>query len=976
MTVSSTNRVAGPFLGNGVTDTFPFAFKVFTESDVVVVSADAYGAETTLTINTDYTVSLNANQDSSPGGDVVLSAPLVTGLTLVITSDVPKTQNANITNAGGFYPAVINAALDRLAISAQELSEQVSRAVKLPITSGESPDDIVAALNNSASSAASSAAAAAAAAAATADDRLQTSDDRTQTGIDAANASNSAAVAAAATRIYATTAAGLAATVSTQYFYIPSAVAAGFLDLYLNSTGTAVFQKTYPSDVQVNANTGAIIALQSRAANLWPYKNYEGSLQATLEGSPAMFILPARDSSGNLYNLFALLADGSIESLPLSNFVAGKLTAINSRLAELTPYKSPSGSSDAYLDGITPSGGHLAMRGADGLLYSVLSVLPDGSLDSLPLANFVDGRNGGIKTKTVGADGWGEYVVAKRGADGLLYAVFGVLSDNTFYGQNISGGGADKLIHIPLLGQSNMAADQSTPPLSTAATGWGNYRFTRGVQTWISTDNPTTPASRAASDFALVGLTAGAVETRANGLADAYKALVKAASRYSPDDQTGSPHMLMSFSGIGSRRLTDLGPVDSGATDAGNTHAAPGGYWPTMMDDIARAKAQAATLGFGYSVPCWFYDQGEREGDGKLYETGSVLANSALISGYESLAISMASTFDSTVRGLTGQTRPIPLLVTPASSNLLTPTAWQDVADASALVYIVGPRYHMPSALNASSGSGGSQVWGADIHYSPDGHRWMGELCAKVMHRLLNRGEKWQPLRALSASKVDGTTVDVVFNVPRPPLVIDTTFLAKAKGWGFSVYGGTIDSPTGRIYATGIEIQPDGSTIRLTFGSGIPASAKLAIGYASQCDLGSNPAVTAVGTGANTADGFATYTLTVDGDITGMLTPLTNEGAFYVYGGNPSHGVIRGVAYSGGNTILTGETRELRSDGSYVPFTVGDTLTFGRPGLYTNLRDSDPALAVNTFASGPKAGQLYPLQNWACLYDSMTIIGA
>jgi hypothetical protein len=107
-----------------------------------------------------------------------------------------------------------------------------------------------------------------------------------------------------------------------------------------------------------------------------------------------------------------------------------------------------------------------------------------------------------------------------------------------------------------------------------------------------------------------------------------------------------------------------------------------------------------------------------------------------------------------------------------------------------------------------------------------------------------------------------------------------------------------------------------------------------------------------------------------------MLTPLTNEGAFYVYGGNPSHGVIRGVAYSGGNTILTGETRELRSDGSYVPFTVGDTLTFGRPGLYTNLRDSDPALAVNTFASGPKAGQLYPLQNWACLYDSMTIIGA
>jgi len=817
---------------------------------------------------------------------------------------------------------------------------------------------------------------------ATAADRIQTGLDRENTNSDAlaaeaalASATTAAGVAAAAARIYASTAAGIAATTTGQYFYIPSATSAGFVDLYLNSTGTAVYQKTYPSDVQVNLNTGNIITLQTRIANLWPYKNYEGNYEATLEGSAAMMILPARDSSGNLYSLFALLADGSIESLPLSNYVDGKLTAINARIVELEPYQSLTGANEAYLDGTATGGGHLAMRGADGLLYSVLSVLSDGSLDSLPLANFVDGRNGGIVTSTIDAEGWGEYVVAKRGADGLLYAMFGVLSDNSFYGQNISAG-SDKLIHIPLLGQSNMAADQSTPPLSTSATGWGNYRFVRGVQTWVSADNATTPASRASSDFELTALTAGTVETRANGLADAYKAALNNASRYSPDDQTGSPHMLISFSGIGSRRLTDLGPVDSGYTDAGNTHAAPGGYWPTMLDDIARAMAQAATLGFGYSVPCWFYDQGEREGDGKLYETGSVLSNSALISGYAALAESMASTFDSAVRGITGQTRPIPLLVTPASSTLLTPTAWLDTADSSALVYIVGPRYQMPSAINASSGTGGSQVWGDVIHHNPDGHRWIGEMCAKVMHRLLNGGERWQPLRALSASKVDSTTVDVVFNVPRPPMVIDTTFLAKVQGWGFSVYGGGIDSPTGRIYATGIALQADGRTVRLTFGSSIPASAKLAIGYASQCDLGSTPTVASVGTGAATADGFSTYTLTVTGDITGILAPLINEGAFYAYGGNPSRGVIRSAVYSAGNTVLTGEDRELRSDGSYVPFTAGNTLTFGRPTAYTNLRDSDPAMALYTFASGPKAGQLYPLQNWACLYDGMTITGA
>jgi len=976
MTVSSTTRKAGPFTGDGIVDTFPFTFKVFTDADVLVVSADADGVETTLVIDTDYTVTLNPEQDVSPGGDVVMVAPLTDGYTIIVTSSVNETQLTEITSSGAFSPHVINQALDKLVILTQQASEKIERSIKAPITSTTNPDDLIASVISSASTATAAAVATAADRAQTGLDVIAASAIADEAAASADVATTQAGMAIAAVRIYTTTSAGIAATTTSQYFYIPSATSAGFVDLYLNSTGTAVYQKTYPSDVQVNINTGAITVLQTRSSNLWPYKNYEGSLQATLEGSAAMFILPARDASGNLYNLFALLSDGSIESIALSNYVDGKLTSINSRIVELAPYKNPSGASNAYLDGTTIDGGHLAMRGADGLLYSVLSVMPDGTLDSQPLADFVDNRNGGIQTSAVVADGWGEYVVAKRGADGMLYAMFGTLADNSFYGQNISAGGAEKIIHIPLLGQSNMAADQSTPPLSTSATGWGNYRFVRGVQTWVSADNATTPASRASSDFELTALTAGTVETRANGLADAYKAAINNASRYSPDDQTGSPHMLISFSGIGSRRLTDLGPVDSGYTDAGNTHASPGGYWPTMMDDIARAMAQAATLGFGYSVPCWFYDQGEREGDGKLYETGSVLANSALISGYAALADSMASDFDSAVRGITGQTRPIPLLVTPASSTLLTPTAWLDTADASALVYIVGPRYQMPSAINASSGSGGSQVWGDVIHHNPDGHRWIGEMCAKVMHRLLNGGERWQPLRALLASKVDSTTVDVVFNVPRPPMVIDTTFLAKVQGWGFSVYGGTIDSPTGRIYATGIALQADGRTVRLTFGSSVPASAKLAIGYASLCDLGSTPTVASVGTGAATADGFSTYTLTITGDITDILAPLINEGAFYAYGGNPSRGVIRSAVYSAGNTVLTGETRELRSDGSYVPFTAGNTLTFGRPTAYTNLRDSDPAMAVNTFASGPKAGQLYPLQNWACQYDGMTITGA
>ena len=59
MTVSSTVRKTDPFIGNGLTTQLPFAFKVFKKQDVLVVEAeDTTGAETTLTLDTDYSVTL------------------------------------------------------------------------------------------------------------------------------------------------------------------------------------------------------------------------------------------------------------------------------------------------------------------------------------------------------------------------------------------------------------------------------------------------------------------------------------------------------------------------------------------------------------------------------------------------------------------------------------------------------------------------------------------------------------------------------------------------------------------------------------------------------------------------------------------------------------------------------------------------------------------------------------------------------
>jgi len=136
MTISSQTRQAGPFTGNGVTTAFPFAFKVFAAANLQVVRTTPSGVDSTLTLTTDYTVSLNPDQDTNPGGTVTLPSALTSNWRLTITSGIDNLQPVELTNAGGFYPSVLNTALDRLTILVQQVSNQLGRALKIPISDG------------------------------------------------------------------------------------------------------------------------------------------------------------------------------------------------------------------------------------------------------------------------------------------------------------------------------------------------------------------------------------------------------------------------------------------------------------------------------------------------------------------------------------------------------------------------------------------------------------------------------------------------------------------------------------------------------------------------------------------------------------------------------------------------------------------------------------------------------------------------
>lgn len=156
MTIPSTARKAGPFDGTGVQTEWPFTFKVFTETDVKVVIADALGVTTELVYLTDFTVAINADQESTPGGTVtypISGTPLPNdGSVLSIVGNVSYEQALDLPSGGNFSPLAIENALDSIVMQIQQLAEEVSRAARLPVTNTEDAAalaaDIVVLANN------------------------------------------------------------------------------------------------------------------------------------------------------------------------------------------------------------------------------------------------------------------------------------------------------------------------------------------------------------------------------------------------------------------------------------------------------------------------------------------------------------------------------------------------------------------------------------------------------------------------------------------------------------------------------------------------------------------------------------------------------------------------------------------------------------------------------------------------------------
>ena len=133
MTVSSTT-VKNSYSGNGSTTQFAYGYKIFADSDlIVIIRTDSTGAETVKTLTTHYTVS---GAGDASGGNVTFTSgnTPASGQTVVIIREVPQTQAIDYIANDPFPAESHEEGLDRATMTTQQVQEELDRSIKISRT--------------------------------------------------------------------------------------------------------------------------------------------------------------------------------------------------------------------------------------------------------------------------------------------------------------------------------------------------------------------------------------------------------------------------------------------------------------------------------------------------------------------------------------------------------------------------------------------------------------------------------------------------------------------------------------------------------------------------------------------------------------------------------------------------------------------------------------------------------------------------
>lgn len=354
MTITVTNLVAGPFTATGLPQNLPFAFKAFTASELEVYY-EVDGVQVVID-DGEYAVTLNENVDGTraEGGSVAITWGGI-GAQLYVAA-APDFDQDQVWSNQGSRLVNLNEALDRAALRDGKLAAQFARFALYDPTEQANAAAAVALAAKAAALAAQDAAEDALDLAVSAKDDAVTAKDQAVVAKTAAEVARDLAAAYAGAidtaTFYANTAAGLAATVSGQYFKLAPTPNVG-VPIYLNNAGVAVLQDTLPSVGYIGrykervqcivtastANTRTLRPVNSNTVLIGDGTQYEFWYEETAAAAAGTYDIILNQYDGTAFIPQTPLRNADYSVLGANNTAAGEvMTFRRKRGAETNPF--------------------------------------------------------------------------------------------------------------------------------------------------------------------------------------------------------------------------------------------------------------------------------------------------------------------------------------------------------------------------------------------------------------------------------------------------------------------------------------------------------------------------------------------------------------------------------------------------------------------------------------------------------------
>lgn len=136
----SSDTTINKYKTDGEQVIFSVTYPIYKSTDLKVLLSDGAHAETILLIDTDYTVSINADHS---GGLVIMSAPPPSGHILAISLNLPLVQSLDLSSTNTVSTEALETELDKQVQMIQQISDAVNLAVQVPVTSDKTPNQLM-----------------------------------------------------------------------------------------------------------------------------------------------------------------------------------------------------------------------------------------------------------------------------------------------------------------------------------------------------------------------------------------------------------------------------------------------------------------------------------------------------------------------------------------------------------------------------------------------------------------------------------------------------------------------------------------------------------------------------------------------------------------------------------------------------------------------------------------------------------------